>query len=314
MTKKPVPQMTLNKLYVPDEAYKYFAAAEHPFRADAGGYDPVNAWWLSEAAFLAYTDENFTGSEKSGLKAAGYEATFFAEKGTHCFVLHGDEAVIVIFRGTQIDSFWASVTDLVTDGRFFPAADEAGGRVHKGFRDALDLVWPRLLAHLRQLLQGDGAGRTLWLTGHSLGGALATLAADRLTREPGFEVRGLYTFGSPRVGDESFRSRFAAHGFARNAFRVVNNTDAIAQVPPEQLYRHVGLVKFIGADGVLRHLDGDEAGLPSRPKRSAAALSFFAKTLFAAPLLRRLPVPVPQPLADHAPVYYCAHLWNSFNS
>ncbi|MCA9453043.1 MAG: hypothetical protein KC584_10520, partial [Nitrospira sp.] len=68
-------------------------------------------------------------------------------------------------------------------------------------------------------LKEEKRDRTFWFTGHSLGAALATLAADRYG-----DVQGLYTFGSPLVGDEGFARDFYVSGY-----RFVNNNDVVAR-------------------------------------------------------------------------------------
>ena len=62
-------------------------------------------------------------------------------------------------------------------------------------------VWPDMRQAIRALRPGDGAHRPLWLTGHSLGGALATIAASLLVDDDE-SFFGVYTFGSPRSGVE----------------------------------------------------------------------------------------------------------------
>ncbi|MDQ3803263.1 MAG: lipase family protein [Acidobacteriota bacterium] len=313
--RKPIPPNTLDQLLVPNRRYRYFENwPAHPFRADASGFEPVNAWWLAEASFLAYADADFVGAtiEAAGLRAAGFDVRVFAAGGTQCFVLHGEAFAVVAFRGTQVDEFWASVVDIATDVKFILVPDGAGGRVHKGFLQGLALVWDGLREHLRQLQEAGGPGRGFWFTGHSLGAALATLASERAIRELGSDVRGLYTFGSPRVGDESFRSRLTVHGLEQHTFRVVNNSDVIARVPPEVLYRHVGHLKLIDGAGVLHH-PGDESPIPFRVRLTGRVRQLFSSAPFFASSLGRFRIPVPKPLADHAPVYYPVHLWNSFN-
>ena len=71
------------------------------------------------------------------------------------------------------------------------------GNVHRGFKAALLEVWTDLENYVSNL-QKDNL--KIWITGHSLGAALATLAADRYGN-----VQGLYTYGSPRVGDQDFK-------------------------------------------------------------------------------------------------------------
>jgi triacylglycerol lipase len=309
--RKTVPPSTLDWLVVANKTYSYFEHwTANPFRGDAAGFDTVNAWWLAEASMLAYADTTFIAEtlERAGLRAAGFGVRFFARGGTQCFVLDGDAFILVVFRGTQVDDFWASAVDVATDAQFILVNDGAGGRVHKGFLQALANVWTELSAHLRRVLEADGA-KTLWFAGHSLGGALATLSAERAARELGASVGGLYTFGSPRVGDKGFKARLAAHGIEDRTFRVVNDADIIARVPPAVLYRHVGRLRFIDGDGSLHQLDGD-SGPPLRKRLPRRIREVFAAAPFFATSLRRFKLPVPKPLADHAPIYYAVHLWN----
>ena len=69
-----------------------------------------------------------------------------------------------------------------------------GGKVHRGFKHALAEVWEEkgLFEYIKSR---DTSNRTIWFTGHSLGAALATLAANRYGK-----AQGLYTFGSPAWG------------------------------------------------------------------------------------------------------------------
>lgn len=310
--RKTAPPPTLDQLLVPDRARAYFESWEaHPFRAAAAEFEPVNAWWLAEASMLAYADEEFiTGAlTKAGLTAAGFGVQAFARGGTQCLVLEGGDAVVVAFRGTQVDDFWATAVDVATDAKFIPVSDGAGGRVHKGFLQALGQVWGELSAHLRRAEESGGGARPVWFTGHSLGGALATLAAERAARELGSRVGGLYSFGAPRVGDGGFKARVVAQGLDAKTFRVVNDRDVVARVPPGVLYRHVGRLKLIDAGGRLRHAAAADALRGRLPRK---VIEIFRAAPFFASSLTRFKLPVPKPLADHAPVYYVVHLWNSF--
>ena len=82
------------------------------------------------------------------------------------------------------------------------------GRVHTGFYHALQDIWPQMQTRIGQLRSDDRDNarpqRPLWITGHSLGAAMATLAAAELIMrdEPFY---GGYTFGSPRCGDRDLR-------------------------------------------------------------------------------------------------------------
>jgi predicted lipase len=114
-----------------------------------------------------------------------------------------------------------------------PAGGGAGQCwVHSGFLTAYDSVRPAVLGLVDTVLAGEeGEAWTVLLTGHSLGGALATLAAydlslRRWTRRPRV---AMYNFGSPRVGNRVFAAEFNAR--VPDAWRVVNRSDAVCTVP-----------------------------------------------------------------------------------
>jgi predicted lipase len=113
-----------------------------------------------------------------------------------------------------------------------------GGKVHRGFKEALEEVWFDLFSYIRKL---DSSGCKIWMTEHSLGAALATLCVGRYGN-----VQGVYTFGSPRVGNDVFMEKFDV-----NAYRIVNNDDIVAWGPPSGFYVHVGKLKFIDSGGII---------------------------------------------------------------
>jgi hypothetical protein len=140
-------------------------------------------------------------------------------------------------------------------------------------------------------------GCRIWLTGHSLGAALATLAADRFQ-----DVQGLYTFGSPRVGDRQFQKNFQLR-----AYRVVNGDDIVARVPPKGIYRHVGALKFIDHQGRIDDgLDVNEAADP--PCRDASEVCDDLKETKPSGSAKL----IPDAIRDHVPLLYAIFLWNRF--
>ncbi len=296
--KKEIPELTLENFSPPYKDYDYFRDRKrYPFRFNAASFDGINAWWLAEASTLAYADEDFV---RSRFREAGLpEVTFFEKGSTECYVANNDRFAIVAFRGSEISrkrekrDLNEVVADLKTDIDFRLTDWERGGKVHRGFKEALDEVWPDLLAHIREI---QGKGCKIWVTGHSLGGALATLFAGRYGT-----VQGVYTFGAPRVGNEDFREHFD-----RDIYRFVNNRDIVPRLPPPGLYVHVGIRKFIDGDGVVRdtilenevpeNRPGEETEDPgnSNPPKWTSFGGF-----------------VPAGFRDHVPLLYAIHLWNN---
>ena len=171
-----------------------------------------------------------------------------ARTGTHATFTTYDDCTVIAFRGT------ASLRDWLTDAEF-PLRPLPGtpARVHEGFLTAIDSILPDLLAFLAPPQAPCPAPRAsvpILLTGHSLGGALAVLAAWFLQAQ-GLPVHSVYTFGQPRVGDRAFASRYASLLGART-HRVVNQNDLVPRVPGVLLgYRHAGELALINAVGEL---------------------------------------------------------------
>jgi hypothetical protein len=296
--KKDIPRITFKNLSPPFKDYDYFQGhQDYPFQVQAATFDPINAWWLAEASTLVYADEDFVKPRFS--QADLPEVKFFDKLSTQCYVANNDHFAIVAFRGSEIwkkkEKFDLNkvMADLKADVDIRLTVWPQGGKVHRGFKAALEEVWFELFAYLRQL---ESKGCKIWMTGHSLGAALATLCADRYGN-----VQGVYTFGSPRVGNDDFRDQYDI-----NLYRIVNNDDIVARVPPAGAYRHVGELKFFDSEGTLwDHMiekDYPDAKRPNDaygPKgKSSRKKSSFAGF-------------VPAAFRDHVPLLYVVHLWNN---
>jgi hypothetical protein len=303
---KPLPPAKFKQIRPPNENYTYFEDKDrHPFLNQATSFELVNAGWLADFALLAYGDEEFIRRffKMSGLTDAGFAFKFFSKQTTQCFVAHNAEFVVVSLRGTEIDNFRGALTDWLRNFELLPVSDDSGGRVHEGFKRDIKAVWQQLREHLQPLL--ESGARTLWITGHSLGAALATLAAERAARDGRFAVQGVYTYGSPRVGDDGFKVAYATRELDARTFRFVNNVDVVPKLPPVDLYKHVGQLKFIDRDGHL-HLDtANEADAvePDLLKRLSGRGRALLENLFG--------LTIPAPFANHAPIYYATRIWNN---
>ena len=145
---------------------------------------------LRDLSALAYLDQP-EGDDRLGAllpvpRPGGTLLTGSGMLPMHAWVVPVDGDAVVAFRGSQSLASW--IQDLRVIGRSTPE-----GRLHGGFASGYDGLHDPLVTRLRRA----GAGR-VWLTGHSLGGALAVVAAMRLA-EAGVEIAGVVTFGQPRV-------------------------------------------------------------------------------------------------------------------
>lgn len=144
---------------------------------------------------------------------------------TEFAILSNSELVIVCFRGSDEPLDWVShIGDANFVSTMIIAPPDWGPmvRVHKGFYDAVDVVYQIIVNEVRNRMMN---GAKLFLTGHSRGGSLATLCAYRLQRDQ-IDVSGVYTFGAPRVGDQNFSVVYTNEGLWDRTFRWVRNDDA----------------------------------------------------------------------------------------
>jgi triacylglycerol lipase len=313
--KKALPPRTFSSLRPPNKSYKYFENWQaHPFKPDATAFELVNAWWLADASLLAYANEDFVNKtfDETGLKEGGFKVKCFdgGALGAQFFVMHNERFIVVSFRGSDMHNFWEEVLDVITMLKFLPARDESGGRVYGGFKAALEAVWDALQTHLQEIRNAGGGARRLWFTGHSMGAGLTTLAAAKTGREQAHGVQGVYTFGSPRVGDKGFKAHWAQLGLAETTYRFVNHNDIVTRNPPPGLYEHVGVLKYLDEAGQLRSPESPAAvtGFKFRLfKLASNVLSYVRRLLGGRALL------LPGFQADHAPICYSINIWNNYD-
>ena len=222
---------------------------------DTTDHSALHAYWLVRAAELTYQPE---AEMREATRKWGFDRFhyFYSQHqalpidDTQGFVAGSDRMIILSFRGTEP----TQIKDWLTDVNG-PAAPGPGakGFVHLGFHQALDSVFPEIKNKIAEFRDN---GQTLWITGHSLGGALAMLAGARLYFEdPRLLADGVVTFGQPRTCDRLLADAYDGVLESRT-FRYVNNNDVVPQVPPEPVYHHVKTLRHFGADGKLRKTTG----------------------------------------------------------
>jgi len=295
---KKIPHLTLTTLLPPYPDYAYFEGHKiFPFDPHSTAFSLPNAWWLAEASTLVYAEPDVVLPlfEKVGLK----DVSFFETGSTQCFVAANNLFAIVSFRGTEVSEhkgridFQAMAADFITDADLWMSDWDNGGKAHRGFKKALDDIWKDLYASLESI---RSRGCTIWMTGHSLGAALATLAGDRYEK-----TQAVYTFGSPRVGNAVFKEKYKTP-----CYRIVHNRDIVARVPPPIFYRHVGEIQFIDGHGKIHpQMEG-----------SGKAEHFSQDDLnghkdLAGSNENSVSGPIPDAIRDHVPLFYAVLLWNN---
>ena len=263
-------------IFRPGSADDYFMDDRRmPFMVDADGFNPVNAWWLSELSRLIYRKDASEGIDVPGrtsrndyLARVGLvERHFFRGPTIQAALVEtvnaGDGSfAVLVFRGsTGHLPIWLNNLDMVM--RPWPR----GGMVHRGFKTMLMELWDTIETSL------ESVGKTLFYTGHSMGGAMATLAAS--LRRP----RSVYTFGAPRIGDAAFADSLANVPL----FNVLNPRDIVTQLPPSGRW-----TRFTHAGTTVKNT---ELILPGRSFGQA-----------------------PSFLAGHAPLNYTAQLPIAFDN
>jgi hypothetical protein len=203
--------------------------------------DARNALFMARACDLAYCAEPEGPARfRSEL---GLEAKLISVDNTQVYLAENDQAIVVAFRGSEAPTTLDGLKDwLLTNannylilpegrnGTDFAAAG-VGTRFHRGFLDALEMIWEPLLAAANQAFETKE--RPLWVTGHSLGGALALLAAWRFQRNF-LAVHEIITFGAPMIGNDAASKAFEKE-FLGKIFRYVDLEDLVPHLPSVSL-------------------------------------------------------------------------------
>lgn len=167
---------------------------------------------------------------------------------TQCYIAKDEQRAVVAFRGTS--SFEDVLTDLSIIQQNFPPTRRPifKPKAHSGFLNAYDSINLELKAEVLKLLNLNN-NYTFYVTGHSLGGALATLLAIDLKRTFKNINVIIYTYGSPRVGNKWFVRMFN-NSLKNQSYRIVNERDFIPQVPGGS-YRHVAIYTLLDDKGKI---------------------------------------------------------------
>tara|TARA_B100000886_G_scaffold171019_1_gene117070 strand:+ start:77 stop:874 length:798 start_codon:yes stop_codon:yes gene_type:complete len=195
---------------------------------------------LSGASY--YTPKAFTHFLRKEEIIDHLHYQFLDKNGSQAYILWDQETFIVSFRGTQPKE----MKDVFNDMKFWKRPAWEGGKVHTGFASYVDEIWDdvKKLFFEHGVNPKTGKTKKVYLTGHSLGAAAATIAASRL----GTFATACFTYGSPRTGNRTFVKTIKCP-----VWRFRNQRDLVTRVPWIAMnFKHVGKFCYIDRKHELR--------------------------------------------------------------
>jgi hypothetical protein len=285
-------------------------------------YDPNWAYALAVMSGWAYAEGQIFADQLQYYGFARCTVTELAVSNpamlivsTAYFVQSADKRVgVLAFRGTEPTSLINWLTDADTAKYTFGGDNDV--HVHSGFFSNVEALWGDIVDIIHPAI--ESGLEELYITGHSLGGAMAVVAAARIFDGDGPEglyskwksvLRGIYTYGQPMVGDGGFKAKFNGL-FGSFLYRHIYDDDIVPCLPPTSV--DSTFVHF----GERRAAASPEDSWKLVPKDRRADLLAFGSILESF-LTRRIDalhgVNVPYSLDDHSPRGYIDVSRNSLN-
>ena len=189
---------------------------------------------FAHIANITYEDPK---AAKVKFKTVGYTIVEFLDiENAQAYLLKGSDGTHVLsFRGTEV----SEPSDILADLKAGKNIEAIGGKIHVGFKGEINKLWPALEKAVANI-------NSLYVTGHSLGAAMATIAAGRMQSK----VLALVTFGSPRVGNKEY-----VNCLTFPHYRVQNNCDDVTKVPFLLMgFAHHGTHVYMDYHGAFKNL------------------------------------------------------------
>jgi hypothetical protein len=242
-------------------------AAARTTAAARVGFDPkalTSAKSVDYAARLASAAYLSADAFQQRAKEFGFSESKFFDSSTnqHCTDAQAGVGVVpgvgifITYRGSE------STTDFLRDATAIRSTSSAygEGQVHKGFQQQTEALFLDISGHVKATMKAN-PDLPVYFTGHSLGGAVARMAVSRVMTnldrgDSKGQIGGVYTFGGPAIGDQTFEKnwnqRLAAHG--ASYIRVRNEEDPVPLLPAIN-FRHaetgVNDVHLLGPNGAV---------------------------------------------------------------
>ncbi|WEK55266.1 MAG: lipase family protein [Candidatus Cohnella colombiensis] len=182
------------------------------------------------AALCSQTYAHFDNPKGDIIIPQGYEwvsefsaRSFAGIRERFGFILQSNDFIVVAFRGTSSMTDW--ISDAIASQIKYKYVKGAG-QSHRGITTIYDSARRSIMETLRKL----SSSKVLLITGHSLGGALATLCALDVAVNTDFQPPIVYSYGAPRVGDLDFARCYGV--LVDQTYRIYNRFDVVPTLPP----------------------------------------------------------------------------------
>jgi len=211
------------------------------------GFNKATMYELSLFSNLAYKEEGYV---RDYLLSRGYDYLKLIDNEktkTRAYISASEDNIILFFRGTIEKENAKTNVDVIKTKAPSLGKKE---KIHRGFWRAYKKIKDAILEELMVLLKEKD--RKVWITGHSLGAALAGIAAFDIQKSyVKKNIEGSYLFGLPRFCNNKF-ARSYDRLLKRITFRIVNNNDMVPRVPPRSIgYSHIGALYYFNSKGEL---------------------------------------------------------------
>lgn len=197
----------------------------------------------------------------NGKKMSGQKIIHGSYGRGFCRLFWNDETLVIAFRGTRESVDWK-----ISNLKMFPVGlkncnTNSKIRVHRGFQKTLYYIdkttklssIDALLKHINDLNLIED--RKIVITGHSLGGALATLFSVKIRALMPIVIENqleeIVLFGSPAVGLKKFKTFY--NELNKKTIRLINGSDVVPFTPP-LFYHHVGIEIWIRKNNIKENI------------------------------------------------------------
>ena len=199
-------------------------------------YSDRTAWLMASLSELVY--EDFEKKEKLICNIEFLRMKLekiYDKEDTQAILVSNNDSLVLVFRGTE-----KRIKDIITNLKVklihHKTNNQTKGKVHAGCSKAFEQIAADIQKNLAEKKYQE---KSLFITGHSLGGALATVAMKRLSHRAG--ISACYTFGSPKVADKNWIA-----GIKTPSYRLVNAADSAPMLPPKDWgYFHCGNMRYL---------------------------------------------------------------------